>query len=220
MRNQAAKTDVILNGIARPKTRSSLFWWLFDNHAAIAQRAEGRRFDWTELCTTFRDQGPTDLDGKAPTVRTARMTWWRVRKEHARIEALRAAERANRERRAAANPRRDMPSQFRNGDYGPPLATTAEPARPKLPATRVEEASRGFQLFTAEGVVVTRVGRVFKTEEATQDYVFDEDGMIVGGIGWASGLRAKQQLNARHGRPINDLTEMFYARLGLRSEKP
>jgi hypothetical protein len=44
--------------------------------------------------------------------------------------------------------------------------------------------------------------------------------MIVGGIGWASGLRAKQQLNARHGRPINDLTEMFYARLGLRSEKP
>src|SRR5208337_2429000 len=148
MRNQAAKTDVILNAIARPKTRSSLFWWLFDNHSAIAQRAEGRRFDWTELCTTFRDQGLTDLDGKAPTVRTARMTWWRVRKEHARIEALRAAERADRERR---------------------------------PATTVEQASRGFQLSTAEGVVVTRVGRVFKTEEATQDYVFDEDGMIVGG---------------------------------------
>ena len=104
MRNQAAKTDVILNGIARPKTRSSLFWWLFDNHAAIAQRAEGRRFDWTELCTTFRDQGLTDLDGKAPTVRTARMTWWRVRKEHARIEALRAAERAERERLGGGEP--------------------------------------------------------------------------------------------------------------------
>ena len=124
MRNQAANTNVILNSIARPKTRSSLFWWLFDNHAAIAQRAEGRRLDWTELCTTFGDHGLTDLDGKAPTVRTARMTWWRVRKEHARVEALRAAERAERERRAAANPRRDMPSQFRKGDYGPPLATT------------------------------------------------------------------------------------------------
>ncbi len=220
MRNQAANANVILNSIARPKTRSSLFWWLFDNHAEIAQRAEGRRLDWTELCTTFRDHGLTDLYGKAPTVRTARMTWWRVRKEHARVESLRAAERAERERRAAANPRRDMPSQFRKGDYGPPLATTTEAARPKLPATTVEQASRGFQLSTAEGVVVTRAGRVFKTEEATQDYVFDEDGMIVGGIGWASGLRAKQQLNARHGRPINDLTEMFYARLGLRSEKP
>ncbi|HKI16144.1 MAG TPA: hypothetical protein VKA12_14275 [Roseiarcus sp.] len=220
MRNQAAKTDVILNGIARPKTRSSLFWWLFDNHAAIAQRAEGRRFDWTELCTTFRDHGLTDLYGKAPTVRTARMTWWRVRKEHARIEALRAAERAERERRAAANPRRDMPSQFRKGDYGPPLATTTEAGRPKLPATTVEQASRGFQLSTAEGVVVTRAGQVFKTEEATQDYVFDQDGMIAGTTGWASGLRAKQQLNARHGRPINDLTEMFYAKLGLRSENP
>ena len=148
------------------------------------------------------------------------MTWWRVRKEHARVEALRAAERAERERRAAANPRRDMPSQFRKGDYGPPLATTTEVARPKLPATTVEQASRGFQLSTAEGVVVTRAGRVFKTEEATRDYVFDEDGMIAGATGWASGLRAKQQLNARHGRPINDLTEMFYAKLGLRSENP
>lgn len=113
-----------------------------------------------------------------------------------------------------------MPSQFRKGDYGPPLATTTEVARPKLPATTVEQASRGFQLSTAEGVVVTRAGRVFKTEEATQDYVFDEDGMIAGTTGWASGLRAKQQLNARHGRPINDLTEMFYAKLGLRSENP
>ena len=84
----------------------------------------------------------------------------------------------------------------------------------------MEQASRGFQLSTAEGVVVTRAGRVFKTEEATQDYVFDEDGMIAGTTGWASGLRAKQQLNARHGRPINDLTEMFYAKLGLRSENP
>ena len=220
MRNQAANANVILNSIARPKTRSSLFWWLFDNHAEIAQRAEGRRLDWTELCTTFHDHGLTDLDGKAPTVRTARMTWWRVRKEHARVEALRAAERAERERRAAANPRRDMPSQFRKGDYGPPLATTTEAARPKPPATTVEQASRGFQLSTAEGVVVTRAGRVFKTEEATRDYVFDEDGMIAGTTGWASGLRAKQQLNARHGRPINDLTEMFYAKLGLRSENP
>ena len=218
MRNQAAKTNVILNGIARPKTRSSLFWWLFDNHAAIAQRAEGRRFDWTELCTTFRDQGLTDLDGKAPTVRTARMTWWRVRKEHARIEALRAAERAERERRAAANPRRDMPSQFRKGDYGPPLATTAEAARPKLPATTVEQASRGFQLSTAEGVVVTRVSRVFKTERATQDYVFKEDGMIAATTARASALKGKQQLNVRGGRPINDLAEDYYARLGLRSE--
>jgi len=147
------------------------------------------------------------------------MTWWRVRKERARIEALRAAERAERERRAAANPRRDMPSQFRKGDYGPPLATMAEAAGPKLPATTVEQASRGFQLSTAEGVVVTRVSRVFKTERATQDYVFKEDGMIVASTARASALKGKQQLNMRGGRPINDLTENYYARLGLRSEE-
>ena len=218
MRNQAANTNVILNSIARPKTRSSLFWWLFDNHAAIAQRAEGRRLDWTELCTTFCDHGLTDLDGKAPTVRTARMTWWRVRKEHARVEALRAAERAERERRAAANPRRDMPSQLRKGDYGPPLATTEDAARLKLPATTVEQMSRGFQLSTAEGVVVTRISRVFKTERATEDYVFKEDGMIVASTARASALKGKQQLNVRHGRAMNDLAENYYARLGLRSE--
>jgi hypothetical protein len=197
MRNQAVNTDVILNSMARPKTRSSLFWWLFDNHAAIAQRAEGRRLDWTELCTTFRDHELTDLDGKAPTVDTARMTWWRVRKEYARVEVLRAAERTERERRTAANPRRNMSSQFPKGDYGPSLASTAEAARPKLPATTVEQASRGFQLSTAEGVVVTRVSRVFKTEKASQDYVFKEDGMIAATTARASALKGKQQLNVR-----------------------
>ena len=218
MRNQALNANVILNKIARPKTRSALFWWLFENRVAIAQRAQGRKLDWDELCTTFGEHGLTDIDGKPPTVRTARMTWWRVRKEYARIEALCAAERAERERRAETNPRRDMPSQFRNGDYGPPLATIEDAARPQLPATTVEQMSRGFQLSTAEGVVVTRISRVFKTDKATGDYVFKEDGMIVASTARASALKGKQQLNVRHGRPMNDLAENYYARLGLRSE--
>ena len=93
--------------------------------------------------------------------RTARKTWQRVRKEKARIDALRAAERAERERRAAASPRRDMPSQFRKGEYGPPLATR-HAAKAKLPATTARQAEQGLQLSTAEGVVITKVTRVFK----------------------------------------------------------
>ena len=219
MQTHARGGKAILAQVERPYERSSLFEWLMTHHDEMVAAAGGRRIEWSRLCAEFAKEGLTGADGKPVNAATARKTWQRVRKEHARIEALRAAERAERERRAAANPRRDMPSQFRKGDYGPPLATTAEAARPKLPATTVEQASRGFQLSTAEGVVVTRVSRVFKTERATQDYVFKEDGMIVATTARASALKGKQQLNVRGGRPINDLTEDYYARLGLRSEE-
>jgi hypothetical protein len=219
MQTHARGGKAILAQVERPYERSSLFEWLMTHHDEMVAAAGGRRIEWSRLRAEFAKEGLTGADRKPVNAATARKTWQRVRKEHARIEALRAAERAERERRAAANPRRDMPSQFRKGDYGPPLATTAEAARPKLPATTVEQASRGFQLSTAEGVVVTRVGRVFKTERATQDYVFKEDGMIVATTARASALKGKQQLNVRGGRPINDLTEDYYTRLGLRSEE-
>jgi hypothetical protein len=218
MQTQTRGAKAILAQVERPYERSPLFEWLSAHHDDVVAAAAGRRVEWSRLCGEFESAGLTGRDGKPASATTARKTWQRVRKEHARIEALRAAERAERERRAAVNPRRDMPSQFRKGDYGPPLATTVEAARPKLPATTVEQASRGFQLSTAEGVVVTRVSRVFKTERATQDYVFKEDGMIVATTARASALKGKQQLNVRGGRPINDLAEDYYTRLGLRSE--
>jgi hypothetical protein len=205
-----AETSAIMASIARPATRSSLFWWLLDNHAAILESASGRKLDWRRLCTNFRDQGLTDLEGKPPTLRTARMTWWRVRKEHARIET----QRAERERLAAANPHRNMPSQFRKGDYRPPLAAAGAP-RLTAPATTGEQTRRGFKLSTAEGVVVTRAGRVGKTEQAAKDYVFEEDGTIRQTDFRSSFLRVKQTLNVRGGRPINDSTESLYADIGL-----
>ena len=220
MQTHARGGKAILGQVERPYERSSLFEWLMTHHDEMVAAAGGRRIEWSRLCAEFAKEGLTGADRKPVNAATARKTWQRVRKEHARIEALRAAERAERERRAAANPRRDMPSQFRKGDYGLPLATTVEAARPKLPATTVEQASPGFQLSTAEGVVVTRVGRVFKTERATEDYVFKEDGMIVATTARASAFaKGKQQLNVRGGRPINDLTEDYYTRLGLRSEE-
>ena len=218
MQTHARGGKAILAQVERPYERSALFEWLMTHHDEMVAAAGGRRIEWSRLCAEFAKEGLTGADRKPVNAATARKTWQRVRNERARIEALRAAEGVERERRAAANPRRDMPSQFRKGDYGPPLATTAEAARPKLPATTVEQASCGFQLSTAEGVVVTRVSRVFKTERATEDYVFKEDGMIVATTARASALKGKQQLNVRGGRPINDLAEDYYTRLGLRSE--
>jgi hypothetical protein len=216
MKNPAVRTQMVLERIARPNTRSSLFWWLFEHHDAVTQSAEGRRLDWKGLRATFEVQGLTDLDGKPATMRTARMTWWRVRKEKARIDALRAAERAERERRAAASPRRDMPSQFRKGDYGPPLATTSPTA--KLPATTARQAEQGLQLSTAEGVVITKVTRVFKLQEEGPDYVFKEDGRIYPSTNLASSLAVRQEMNISSGLKVNHKTEATYEKLGLRSE--
>ena len=155
--------QTVLARVERPYERSPLFEWLMTHHDAMVASSGGRRIEWSRLCADFAKEGLTDADGKPVKPATARMTWWRVRKERARLEALRAAERAERERRAAANPRRDMPSQFRKGDYGPPLATIEDAARQKLPATTVEQ--------TVAPVVTSTVTHAASTVESTASSV-------------------------------------------------
>ena len=147
-----------MDRVERPYERSKLFEWLLTHHDEFIGASGGRRKEWRRLCGQFESEGLVSRDGKAVTATTARKTWQRVRKEKARIDALRAAERAERERRAATNPRRNMPSQFRKGEYGPPLASTDQGAgKAKLPATTERQAELGLQLSTAEGVVITKV---------------------------------------------------------------
>ena len=144
----------ILDRVERPYERSKLFEWLLTHHDAFIGASGGRRKEWRRLCGQFEREGLVGRDGKAVTATTARKTWQRVRKEKARIDALRAAERAERERRAAANPRRDLPSQFRKGEYGPPLATTDQGAgKARLPATTERQAELGLQLVRSTGPV-------------------------------------------------------------------
>ena len=217
-RSSKKSTEEVLKRVARPAWRSPLFWWLVEHHDALRQNeAEtGRGVPWRELCVDFVGLGLTLADGRPVKPATARITWQRVRKEVVRVEERRARERAERARRAATNPRRNMPSQFRKGDYGPPLATTSPTA--KLPATTERQAELGLQLSTAEGVVITKVTRVFKLREDGQDYVFSEDGSILPSTNLASALTVRQQMNISSGLPVNDKTERLYAELELRSE--
>jgi hypothetical protein len=209
----------IIGRVEMPYQRSKLFEWLLAHHDEMVAASAGRRVEWRRLCAEFAKEGLTDGESNPANARTARMTWWRVRKEKARIDVLRAAERAERERRAAASPRRDMPSQFRNGDYGPPLAATDQGAgKAKLPATTERQAELGLQLSTAAGVVITKVTRVFKLREGGPDYVFKEDGSIVPSTNLASALAVRQEMNISSGLPVNDKTERVYAKLELRSE--
>jgi hypothetical protein len=214
MEIQARGARAILARVERPYERSRLFEWLLAHHDEVISASGGRRMEWRRLCGQFESAGLVGRDGKAVSATTARKTWQRVRKEKARIDARRAAERAERERRAAASPRRDMPSQFRNGDYGPPLATPTA----KLPATTERQAELGLQLSTAAGVVITKVTRVFKLREDGPDYVFKEDGSIYPSTNLASALAVRQEMNISSGLPVNDKTERVYAKLELRSE--
>jgi hypothetical protein len=209
----------ILDRVERPYERSKLFEWLLTHHDEFIGASGGRRKEWRRLCGQFESEGLVGRDGKAVTATTARKTWQRVRKEKARIDALRVAERAERERRAATNPRRNMPSQFRKGEYGPPLVSTDQGAgKAKLPATTERQAELGLQLSTAEGVVITKVMRVFKLREDGPDYVFKEDGSILPSTNLASALAVRQHMNISSGLPVNDKTERVYAKLELRSE--
>jgi hypothetical protein len=115
--------DVILDRIARPKTHSVLFWWLFEHHDMVEELAGGARMSWAELCASFAEQGMimTDRNGNPPKPGTARQTWWRVRKEKKRLDERRAAALAERAARVAANPRRNMPSRFPRGNYLRPV---------------------------------------------------------------------------------------------------
>ena len=212
--------EEVLKRVARPAWRSPLFWWLVEHHDALRQdEAEtGCGVPWRELCVDFVGLGITLADGRPVKPATARITWQRVRKEVVRVEERRARERAEREARRAADPRRNMPSQFRKGEYGPPLASTDSAGKAKLPATTERQAELGLQLSTAEGVVITKVTRVFKLREDGQDYVFSEDGSILPSTNLASALTVRQQMNISSGLPVNDKTERLYAELELRSE--
>jgi hypothetical protein len=106
----------ILAQIERPYQRSSLFEWLFLHHDEVIAAAAGRRLEWSRLCGEFETAGLTGRHGKPVNAATARKTWQRVRKEHARIEALRAVEPAELERCAGANPRRDARARRRSPD--------------------------------------------------------------------------------------------------------
>jgi len=166
--------ESIRGHLARPKERSSLFWWLVENHQwLLEQRGLHKRIMWAALCPEFAALGLTDRTGKPPNPKSAKLTWERVCKEKARIEARQAAADAERAVKAASNPRRNMPSQFGAKYNGPPLAVVPQPP-----------PSEG-ELWMGK-------------------YWFDEAGMIVVIDNPSSGVYAHQERNLRSSRPIKD----------------
>ena len=59
--------------------RSALYHWMWQNHDGLSALFEEATPAWAILAETFGGMELTDRDGKSPTAKTARMTWYRVR---------------------------------------------------------------------------------------------------------------------------------------------
>lgn len=79
---------------------ASLRAWMERHRSELLAHQDGRRINWTVLCAWFASVGLVNGKGEAPTVRCAKMTWYRVGKwlerRHARA-ASREAEALQRE---------------------------------------------------------------------------------------------------------------------------
>ena len=94
MSKTPAKSEPILNAIARSSERSSLFWWLSDQHDEILAAAAGRRIQWAPLISRFAELDLRDGEGKPVTARTASDTWAEVKRTIAERQAMKAAAQA------------------------------------------------------------------------------------------------------------------------------
>ena len=160
----------VVREITHGANRSSLFWWMVENHDQLASAVGGRRLQWTRLSARFAKLGLTNANGHAPSEQTARKTWQRVRCAVAKARELAAANQS-------ARPQRRYPSRI-SPDWRPPVASSSDgagwpiesvrtrglkpPAGPNaggLPETR-GDSSMEFSTVDAEGNPVEE-GKVF-----------------------------------------------------------
>lgn len=109
--------------IKRDPIRSSLFWDLYENHAALLHARGVGQFRWKELTAQLVRRGLTDANGNAPDWQTTKKTWHRVCQLKAREQAARDKQRQARHRE---------PERGANADRPPPVVTAPTP-RPPTP---------------------------------------------------------------------------------------
>lgn len=70
---------------AKPSTYSPLYRWMWVHHDTLRDElgVPGLRGQWGKVAAALAARGLTDGGGKTPTERTARETWWKVRRAKA-----------------------------------------------------------------------------------------------------------------------------------------
>ena len=136
MGKEPLNIDAVLATVSRPGDRSPLFCWLYQHHDELAEAMKGRRILWRAFCALFIEVGLKDANGNTPTERTARETWYQVRREVSRQRAVRVTIQAMR-----SGPL--MPSKA-PATWQPPIASAGSPGAPKLdslPAVHAEDVA-------------------------------------------------------------------------------
>lgn len=121
MKLKRADVEEMAAEIERESVRSSLFWDLYENHAALVSARGIGRFRWKELTVRLVARGLTDANGNPPHWRTAKKTWNRVCQLKEREQAVR-----DKKQRARAR----EPERGKNADRPPLVVTTPAPTPP------------------------------------------------------------------------------------------
>ena len=79
-------------GLPRMAGRSSLYRWMMANREELGRELLGARPDWSALALVFGRHGLLDRNRHMPTGQTARMTWWRVRQDAAKLHGAGVSE--------------------------------------------------------------------------------------------------------------------------------
>jgi len=126
MTNRDQTHKAIFDEVACNRGRSRLFWWLVQNHDEIVKKAAGNRMRWQPLCVLFAEHGLTDINGRPPTPRTARETWFQARRLVAAAKA-----RMHKQEDVPGLPGQVLPSRI-SPDWRP-VVVPPPPVRPPPP---------------------------------------------------------------------------------------
>ena len=165
MRTKRAGVRAILTQIEQSADRSSLFHWMVEHHDDLLAKAKGRKLMWVDLCVTFRVLGLTNQQGEIATEQAARQTWYRARKEVARLRAYAARKAAT-----GLSGRSLMPSAAPASWRPTPLPqsprSSASPAKPQ-PETPNPSADTmpGVEGPVSEEVAKARLAELRRTLE-------------------------------------------------------
>ena len=142
MKTKRSQVNATLRQVGQSSERSSLFYFMLDQHDALIAGAKGRKMRWSELCVTFEQLGLTNQHGDTANELTARMTWYRVRKEIIRLRAYEAAQArlpakppAARSLMPSASPHDRVPIEYPRAQPSPP-----KPAEPSGPASPTDQS--------------------------------------------------------------------------------
>ena len=165
MKTKRAGVKAILTQVGQSADRSSLFHWMVEHHDELLANAKGRKMNWIELCVSFGTLGLTNQQGEIATERTARETWYRARKEVARLRAYAARQAAT-----GFSGRSSLPSAAPVGRQPTPLPQSTAPLasavkpQPNTPNS-IGDTMRGVEGPVSEEVAKARVAELRRTLE-------------------------------------------------------